>query len=44
MGFKKCPFNHTCAMHETWEEARNGISSVLNNTTLAHLKERDRKK
>lgn len=38
MGFKKCPFNHTCAMHETWEETRNSIINVLTNTSLAQLK------
>ena len=38
MGFNKCPFNHTCAMHEVWEEARNSILKVLNNTNLAQLK------
>lgn len=38
MGFKKCGFNHTCAMHEVWEESRNSILKVLNNTSLAHLK------
>ncbi len=38
MGFKKCPFNHTCAMHEVWEETRENILNVLNNTTLAQLK------
>jgi len=37
MGFKQCPFNHTCAMHEVWEETRNGILKVLNNTTLDQL-------
>lgn len=38
MGFDKCPFNHTCAMHEVWEETRSGILKVLNNTTLEQLK------
>ncbi len=38
MGFKKCPFNHTCAMHEVWEETRENILNVLNNTTLDQLK------
>lgn len=38
MGFDKCPFNHTCAMHEVWEETRDGILKILNNTTLEHLK------
>jgi Rrf2 family protein len=38
MGFKKCPFNHTCAMHEVWEETRDNMLNVLNNTTLEQLK------
>ena len=38
MGFEKCPFNHTCAMHETWQETRGSILNVLNNTTLDQLK------
>lgn len=39
MGFKECPFDHTCAMHETWEGTRDGIVGVLKNTTLASLRE-----
>ncbi len=42
MGFNKCPFNHTCAMHETWQETRDGMINILNNTTLAHLKKGDK--
>ena len=38
MGFKDCPFDHTCAMHEVWDKARIDILNVLNNTTLDHLK------
>ena len=38
MGFKKCPFNHTCAMHEVWEETRANILKVLNTTSLDQLK------
>jgi Rrf2 family protein len=38
MGFEKCPFDHTCAMHSVWEETRNSILNILNNTTLGHLK------
>ena len=37
MGFNKCPFNHTCAMHEVWEETRESILNVLNNTSLDQL-------
>jgi DNA-binding IscR family transcriptional regulator len=39
MGFQKCPFNHTCAMHEVWTATRESILKVLNNTTLALLKQ-----
>lgn len=42
MGFKKCPFNHDCAMHETWEQTRKGILKVLRNTTLSQLKNNDK--
>lgn len=37
MGFSKCPFNHTCAMHEVWEETRESIFKILNNTSLDQL-------
>jgi Rrf2 family transcriptional regulator, nitric oxide-sensitive transcriptional repressor len=37
MGFENCPFDHKCAMHETWEETRDGIMGILKNTTLASL-------
>jgi len=42
MGFEKCPFNHTCAMHEVWEETRASILKVLNNTTLDQLIKADK--
>ena len=42
MGFEKCPFNHTCAMHEVWEETRASILNVLNNTTLETLLKADK--
>lgn len=42
MGFKECPFEHTCAMHEVWDEARMNILNVLNTTTLDHLKSLDK--
>jgi len=42
MGFKQCPFNHTCAMHEVWEETRDSILRVLNNTTLDQLLKTDK--
>jgi Rrf2 family protein len=34
MGFQQCPFDKQCAMHETWEETRNGIVRILETTTL----------
>jgi Rrf2 family protein len=37
MGFEKCPFNHTCAMHDVWEETREGVLNILNTTTLDRL-------
>ena len=43
MGFKKCPFNHTCAMHETWVTVKESIVNILKNTTLDQLKEADTK-
>ena len=41
MGFNKCPFDHTCAMHETWMCTKENILIVLRNTTLAQLKKHD---
>ena len=37
MGFKDCPFDHTCAMHEVWEDSRASMLKVLNNTSLDQL-------
>lgn len=34
MGFRECPFDVKCAMHETWEETRASIIKVLRTTTL----------
>jgi len=42
MGFMKCPFNHKCAMHETWEETRANIIHILETTTLDKLLEKKR--
>ena len=42
MGFKECPFDHTCAMHDVWEETRNSILKVLNQTTLDQLLKADK--
>lgn len=38
MGFKECPFDNECAMHETWIETRDNIISILKNTSLAEFK------
>jgi Rrf2 family protein len=37
LGFNPCPFNNECSMHKLWEETRNSIHKVLNNTSLADL-------
>ena len=42
MGFKKCPFDHTCAMHEVWEETRNSILKILTQTSLNQLLKADK--
>ena len=41
MGFKNCPFDHTCAMHEVWEDSRASILKVLHNTSLDQLLKTD---
>lgn len=35
MGFKACPFDNTCAMHETWMKTRESILDILKTTSLA---------
>ncbi len=42
MGFKECPFDHTCAMHEVWEGTRNNILKILNQTSLDQLLKADK--
>jgi Rrf2 family protein len=37
LGFKSCPFNNECTMHEVWESTRAGILKVLKETSLADL-------
>lgn len=39
MGFKACPFDNQCAMHETWMETRDRIIDILKNTSLAEFRE-----
>ena len=37
LGFKECPFNNTCVMHETWVEMRDNVLTILKSTSLADL-------
>jgi len=38
IGMKECPFDHACAMHNNWIEARDNMVSILTNTSLASLR------
>lgn len=38
IGLEKCPFDHQCPMHSTWEEAGNMITSTLKKTSLADFR------
>jgi len=38
VGFEACPFDHTCPLHETWNETRKNIIKVLSKTSLADFK------
>lgn len=40
MGFKECPFDNTCTMHETWMETRERIIDILKTTSLADFREK----
>jgi Rrf2 family iron-sulfur cluster assembly transcriptional regulator len=37
LGFKSCPFNNECTMHDVWASTRAGILKVLKETSLADL-------
>jgi Rrf2 family protein len=37
MGFKTCPFEYQCVMHEVWTEARTTILDKLHETNLNDL-------
>jgi Rrf2 family protein len=37
LGFKKCPFDKQCPMHNVWELTRNNILKVLKETSLADI-------
>jgi Rrf2 family protein len=38
IGFRKCPFDDVCPMHDSWQEARGGILKVLKTTSLDDLR------
>ncbi|PID92680.1 MAG: hypothetical protein CSA96_02040 [Bacteroidetes bacterium] len=38
MGFRNCPFDHQCAMHETWDESRKRVLNILHKTPLSRLR------
>lgn len=40
MGFKECPFENTCTMHETWVDTRERIIDILKTTSLADFREK----
>jgi Rrf2 family protein len=44
IGFEKCPFDHQCPLHSSWEEAGKLITRVLRKTSLADFKIKDLKK
>ena len=37
LGFRECPFNNPCAMHNIWEKTRNDIIKVLKETSLKDI-------
>jgi Rrf2 family protein len=37
LGFKKCPFDNHCAIHDKWQNTRNQIIGILEETTLSDL-------
>ncbi|MEZ5071498.1 MAG: Rrf2 family transcriptional regulator [Bacteroidales bacterium] len=41
MGFHDCPFDHTCAMHETWMSSRAKILEILHGTSLEEMLDDD---
>lgn len=43
LGFRQCPFDNECAMHTAWENTRNGIIKILNETSLADLIKKENK-
>jgi len=37
LGFRKCPFDSKCTMHNVWEETRNKMMTILKNTSLKDI-------
>lgn len=37
LGFRACPFNSECTMHNVWESTRAGMLKVLKETSLSDL-------
>jgi Rrf2 family protein len=37
LGFRECPFDNRCAMHNVWEDTRNRIINILKETSLKDI-------
>ena len=37
LGFKECPFDNRCAIHDLWDESRNNILNIMRQTSLENL-------
>jgi Rrf2 family protein len=37
LGFRQCPFDNRCIMHDKWEQTMSGMMKILRETTLADL-------
>lgn len=37
LGYESCAFNHTCPMHEIWEETKRNVIETLSNTSLKDI-------
>lgn len=40
LGFKECPFDNRCAMHDLWEATRDNFLCILKETTLKDIAEK----
>ena len=38
LGYESCAFNHSCPMHEIWEETKQKTIDTLKNTTLNDIR------